>query len=127
VRENRKETADLSTPPPGIFRFGGVGDPRSAFLNESHRRGRVQSSVVGNPGTLRSKHIFLRSGKGAKYAPSAAKSQTDLQSIMDGLKAVPFTADFISLGGPQAHDHSGRDGKFVTRKLRIIQWMHARP
>ena len=32
--------------------LGGVDEPHAAFLNESRTRGRVESSAVGNPGSL---------------------------------------------------------------------------
>jgi hypothetical protein len=33
---------------------------------------------------------------------------------------------FMTLGGPQAHDYSGRDGKFVAGKLLGFQSMRGR-
>jgi hypothetical protein len=31
-------------------------------------------------------------------------------------------AFFITLGGPQAHDHSGRDDDFVAAKISHFSW-----
>jgi hypothetical protein len=42
-----------------------------------------------------------------KHFPSVAKA-TVMVMVMDGLKAVPFNRFFITLGGPSAHDNSGR-------------------
>jgi hypothetical protein len=36
------------------------------------------------------------------------------------------TGLFMTLGGPQAHDYSGRDGKFVAGKLLGFQSMRGR-
>jgi hypothetical protein len=72
-------------------------------LRERRTRDLVQCGVAGNPG---------RDDKG--------KGDDSMESgcWTDGL--------FMTLGGPQAHDYSGRDGKFFAGKLLGFQSMRGR-
>jgi hypothetical protein len=116
-----KETADPSTPQPRIScRSCGVGKHHAPFLKRKAHTRPCPVLRGRKSGYARSKNI---STKGPRNRRSLGLARDDKGkgngSIESGCRTGAF---FITLGGPQANDHSGRDDNPCCKRITTLSW-----